>query len=186
MLPLILQSFFRSGGLQKYFIVDLADAQIDENVGGVSGVLAEYELTQQEVEEELQTLEEAAKTDKTGWFKRTGWLEFLKDRNLAHLAYQARKPDQSEHKIKLAAELTERLVERSVKGLATLLQEVRRWLRSAKQSEVDLQPLARLQNPESQTVYASYMVQFVCFYLRVLGDEEQRIFRARQRRGQRR
>ena len=84
------QSFFRSGGLQKYFIVDLVDAQIDENAGVeniVSGLLAEYELIQQEVEEELQTLEEAAKTDKTGWFKRTGWLEFLKDRNLAHLAY---------------------------------------------------------------------------------------------------
>ena len=77
------QSFFRSGGLQKYFIVDLVDAQIVENAGVeniVSGLLAEYELIQQEVEEELQTLEEAAKTDKTGWFKRTGWLEFLKDR----------------------------------------------------------------------------------------------------------
>jgi hypothetical protein len=44
-------------------------------------------LTQQEIEEELQTLEAAAKVDKTGWFKRTGWLEFFKDRNLAHLAY---------------------------------------------------------------------------------------------------
>lgn len=175
------QSFFRSGGLQKYFIVDLADAQINENAGVeniVSGLLAEYELIQQEVEEELQTLEEAAKTDKTGWFKRTGWLEFLKDRNLAHLAYQARRPDQSEDKIKLAAELTEQLVERSVKGLATLPQEVRRWLRSAKQSEVDPRPMARLQNPESQTVYASYMVRFVCFYLRIIEDDERRLQRA--------
>jgi hypothetical protein len=175
------QSFFRSGGLQKYFIVDLADAEIDENarvVNTISGLLAEYELTQQEVEEELQTLEEAAKTDKPGWFKRTGWLEFLKDRNLAHLAYQARRPDQSEHKIKLAAELTEQLVERSVKGLATLPQEVRRWLRSARQSEVDTRPMARLQNPESQTVYASYMVRFVCFYLRIIENDEQRLKRA--------
>ena len=50
------QSFFCSGGLQKYFIVDLADAQIDENAGVenvVPGLFAEYKLTQQEVEEEL-------------------------------------------------------------------------------------------------------------------------------------
>jgi hypothetical protein len=164
------QSFFRTRGLRKYFIVDLVDAgngesEQVENV--VQAQLAEYKLTQQEIEEELQTLEEAAKTDKTGWFKRTGWLEFLKDRNLVHLAHQARAPDHDERKIKLAAELTEQLVERSVKGLATLPQEIRRWLRSAKQSEVDPRPLARLQNPESQTVYASYMVRFVCFYLRL-------------------
>lgn len=112
-------------------------------------------MAQQEIEEELQTLEGAAKTDKMGWFKRTGWLEFFKDWNFAHLAHQARAPDHGEHKIKLAAELTEQLVERSVKGMATLPQEIRRWLRSANQSEVDPQPLARLQNPESQTVYAT-------------------------------
>ncbi len=69
-------------------------------------------------------------------------------------------------------------MERSVKGLATLPQEVRRWLRSAKQSEVDPQPIARLQNPESQTVYASYMVRFVCFYLRIIEDDERRLQRA--------
>jgi hypothetical protein len=80
----------------------------------------------------------------------------------------------------LAAELTERLVERSVKGLDTLPQEIRRWLRSAKQSEIDPRPLARLQNPENQTVYASYVVRFVCFYLRVLTDEEQRTVRSTQ------
>ena len=50
------QSFFRSGGLQKYFIVDLADVQNAENAGvenTVPGLLAEYKLTQQEVQEEL-------------------------------------------------------------------------------------------------------------------------------------
>jgi hypothetical protein len=64
-------------------------------------------------------------------------------------------------------------VERAVGGLRTLLQELRRWLQSAKQSEVDLRPMGRLQNLESQAVYVSYMVCFVCFYLRVLADEEQ-------------
>jgi superfamily II DNA helicase RecQ len=178
------QSFFRTGGLQKYFIVGLADAVDPENASveaAIEAQLAEYKVTQQEVEEELQTLEDAAKTDKTGWFKRTGWLEFFKDRNLVHLAHQARAPDRGERKLKLAAQLTEGLIERSVKGLATLPQELRRWLRSAKQSEIDVRPLGRLQNPESQAVYASYMVRFVCFYLRVLGDEEQRIMRFRQR-----
>ena len=179
------QSFFRTGGLQKYFIVDWVDAGNGEDAAvetRVQAQLAEYKLTQREVEQELETLEEAAKTDKTGWFKRTGWLEFFKDRNLVHLAHQARAPDRSEHKLKLAAQLAEGLIERSVKGLATLPQELRRWLRSAKQSEIDVRPLGRLQNPESQAVYASYIVRFVCFYLRVLGDEEQRIMRFQQQR----
>ena len=151
------QSFFRTGGLQKYFIVNLVDAGNTENDGvenAVQAQLAEYKLTQQEIEEELQTLEAAAKIDKTGWFKRTGWLEFLKDRNLAHVAYQARAPDHNERRLKLAAQLTEGLVERSVKGLATLTQELRRWLRSAKREEPDVRPLARLQNPESQALHA--------------------------------
>jgi len=143
------QSFFHTGGLQKYFIVDLADVGNPENAWEeerVQARLAEYKLKQQEEEKELQTLEGAAKTDKTGWFKRTGWLDFFKDRNLKHLAHQARAPDHGEVKIKLAAELIERLVERSVKGLATLPQ---------KQSEVDSRPMARLQNPESQARYTN-------------------------------
>ncbi|KAH8631099.1 hypothetical protein IG631_12781 [Alternaria alternata] len=74
----------------------------------------------------MQVIAKAAKTNKTGWFKRTGWLSFLQGRNLAHLGYQARLPDQSEAKLLLAAKLTEELVERSVRGLATLLQETRR------------------------------------------------------------
>jgi hypothetical protein len=48
-------------------------------------------------------MEDVAKTDKTGWFKRTGWLEFLKGRNLAHLAHQARLPDCNEVKLQAAA-----------------------------------------------------------------------------------
>ncbi|XPS72544.1 hypothetical protein M3J09_004706 [Ascochyta lentis] len=65
-------------------------------------------------------------------------------------------------------------------GLTMLPQGLRRWLRSAKREELDVQPLARLQNPESQAVYASYMVRFVCFYLRILAVEEQRIVRFRE------
>ncbi|KAF3037094.1 hypothetical protein E8E12_005610 [Didymella heteroderae] len=154
------QTFFRTGGLQKYFLVDFVDAGNAEDAAvktRVQAQLAEYKVTQQEIEEELQTLEEAAKADKTGWFKRTGWLGFFKDRNLAHLAHQARAPEHSERKLKLAAELTERPVDRGVDRLAALPQEIRRWLRSAKQSEVDQRPLARLQNPESQTTATSQL-----------------------------
>jgi hypothetical protein len=41
----------------------------------------------EQLEEEMYVMEEAAKTDKTGWFKRAGWLEFFKDRNLVYLGH---------------------------------------------------------------------------------------------------
>jgi len=61
-------------------------------------------------------------------------------------------------KLQAAAQLTEQLIEKCVKGLATLPQETRRSLRSARQTDVDQRPLARLQNPESQATYTSYMI----------------------------
>jgi superfamily II DNA helicase RecQ len=172
------QTFFSSGGLQKYFVVDL---DVDENGQGldpnqvVQQQLSDYKKVREQLEEEMHVMEEAAKTDKTGWFKRAGWLEFFKDRNLVHLGHQARLPDRNEAKLKTAAQLTERLIEKCVKGLATLPQETRRWLRSAKQAEADQRPLARLQNPESQATYTGYIVRFVCFYLRIIADEERRV-----------
>jgi hypothetical protein len=113
--------------LQRYFVVKQAEAEDAENLSierCVEGQLDEYKLTQQAVEKELQVLEDAAKTDKTGWYKRTGWLEFFQACNLAHVAHQLRVPGPSELRIKLAADLTERLVERSVRGLSTLPQEI--------------------------------------------------------------
>ncbi|KAL6169147.1 hypothetical protein ACJQWK_05505 [Exserohilum turcicum] len=103
-----------------------------------------------QLEEKTQVIEPTAKIDKTGWFKRMGWLTFLEGRNLAHLGYQTRLPDRNEAKLQQAAKLTEELIERSVRGLATLPRELQRWLRSAQQTVVDQRPLARLQNPESQ------------------------------------
>jgi hypothetical protein len=41
--------------------------------------------------------------------------------------------------------------------------------------EADVRLLARLQNLESQATYASYIVKFVCYFLRVLANEERRI-----------
>ncbi|KAF1934619.1 hypothetical protein EJ02DRAFT_516885 [Clathrospora elynae] len=160
------QTFFRAGGLQRYFVVNAADygePSIPQEVADVVSMqLAGWKATQQIHNEKAQVMDaEAAKTDKTGWFKRTGWLEHFGNRNLVHLAHQVRLPDQGEVKLQQAAKLVELLVERSVAGLSTLPQETRRWLRSAKQSEVDQRPMARLQNPESQAVYTSYVVKFL-------------------------
>jgi hypothetical protein len=53
----------------------------------------------------MDVMGDAAKTDKTGWFKRTGWLEHFKGRNLAHLGHQVRPPDRNEAKLKRVAKL---------------------------------------------------------------------------------
>jgi hypothetical protein len=95
----------------------------------------------------------------------------LAGRNLEHLAYQIRLPDRSEPRLQRAVKLTEELVEKSVSGLSTLHRDTRRWLRSAKREEMDLRPLARLQNPSSQARYAGYMARFVCYFLRITADE---------------
>ena len=59
------------------------------------------------------------------------------------------------------------LLERGVSRLSTLDQETRRWLRSAKQSEPDVRPFARLQNADSQARYAGYMKRCLCYIMRV-------------------
>ncbi|KAF2279841.1 uncharacterized protein EI97DRAFT_429630 [Westerdykella ornata] len=174
------QTFFRAGGLQRYFIVRSGESSTlsapREAADIVQERLAEWEVTKRRQEEKDQVLEvQVAKTDKTGWFKRTGWLEHLAEWNLAHLAHQIRLPDREEVRLQRAAELVELLIERSVQGLSTLGWETRRWLRSARQEEVDVWPMARLQNPESQARYAGYMVKFVCYLLRIIADREVRV-----------
>jgi hypothetical protein len=144
------QTFFKSGGLQRYFIVDASQSnsttlsircQTADNT--VKEQLAQWDATKQAHKEKAQIMDaEVAKTDKTGWFKRTGWLEHFANRNLMHLAHQTRLPDRDEVKLQRAAKLVELLVEQSVKGLATLGRETRRWLRSAKRQEVDQRPLS--------------------------------------------
>jgi hypothetical protein len=69
------QAFFNSGGLQKYFIVNLSVGEIEEksrldNVA--TQQLNAWKSTRILLEEDLQVIEEAAKTDKTGWFKQAG------------------------------------------------------------------------------------------------------------------
>jgi hypothetical protein len=90
---------------------------------------------------------QVAKTDKTGWFKQTGWLEHFANQNLMHLTHQTWLPDQGEAKLRRAAKLTELLVEKSIKGLSTLARETRRWLRSAKRQEVNQRPIGTTAEP---------------------------------------
>jgi hypothetical protein len=78
------QTFFQGGGLQRYFVVDAADADSTPSVPReaadvVKERLAEWQLTQHAHEERAQVMDaHVAKTDKTGWFKRTGWLEHFR------------------------------------------------------------------------------------------------------------
>jgi hypothetical protein len=63
------QTFFRTEGLQKYFVVDLGEVEDKENLGDERRLerrLAEFQLTQESVKQDLQILKDAAKTDRTG------------------------------------------------------------------------------------------------------------------------
>lgn len=174
------QTFSQTPGQQRYFIVKELDAPSEvvppyEHREEIGRLVDEWKGTQKAHEEKAYIMDaQAAKTDRTGWFKRTGWLEHLAKRNRLHLAHAIRLPGRDEPKLQRAAKAVEALVERSVAGLATLARETRRWLRSTQQQEVDQRPMARLQNPESQARYAGYLVMFTCYFLRILADDEAR------------
>lgn len=182
--PVWVQTFFSAAGLQRYFTVDYEESEAEEqdaegqecsqrtepvqNSQEISTVLHEWDQAVQKQEQARQKADaELAKTDRTGWFTRTHWPQHLADSNLRHLSRATRLPDRDETVLQRAVELVDQLIERSVSGLATLDDETRRWLRSAKLQEPDTRPLARLQNPESQAVYAGYMRRLVCYSMRV-------------------
>jgi superfamily II DNA helicase RecQ len=181
------QTFFSAAGLQRYFIVDYQESEVEEenaessertvtvqNSQEISTVLHEWDQALQRQEQARQKADaELAKTDRTGWFTRTRWPQHLANSNLRHLSQATRLPDQDEIVLQRAVELVDQLIERSVSGLATLDDETRRWLRSAKLQEPDTRPLSRLQNPESQAVYAGYMRRFVCYSMRVYKNLEE-------------
>jgi truncated hemoglobin YjbI len=63
------QTFFRTGGLQKYFVVNLGKVEDKENLGDkrrLKRQLAKFQLTQESVKQDLQILEDAVKTNRTG------------------------------------------------------------------------------------------------------------------------
>ena len=148
------QTFFRGGGLQRYFTVKVRDPARQhtsrQRENEVARLLVDWQEKVQEHEAQARVMEaQAAKTDKTGWFNRTGWPEHFAGRNRTYVALAAKLPSTEEKKLKLAVELVEKLIEQCVAGLQSLPRETRRWLKSAQASEIDQRPLARLQNPES-------------------------------------
>ena len=190
--PVWVQTFFNAAGLQRYFTVDYqendSDIEVDRNRGEIEGAQVtstDREATQvndiiqqwnAQNEKHRQTLEiaerETAKTDYTAWFNRVGWPEHLAGCNLRHLSRLSRLPDRDERLLQRAVELNSALVERCVAGLSSLDRETRRWLRSAKLSEPDQRPFARLQNSTSQQTYTTYMSRLLCYSIRVLKSLE--------------
>jgi superfamily II DNA helicase RecQ len=192
--PVWVQTFFKSAGLQKYFTVlfdDKEDGERQESEteaatlvrsaedvattvntadnADISTITADWKKQDEKLNEELEVADaETAKTDHTLWFKKTGWADHLKSCTLRHLSQASRLPDRDEQTLLTAVKLNGFLIEKCVGGLASLDNETRRWLRSAKHSEIDQRPLARLQNTESQQTYAVYMARLLCYSLRVL------------------
>ena len=177
------QTFFNAAGLQRYFTVSYESPSSPRKKGGqvvtldpeddrFSSILSEWD---QDLEKQRKALEiadrEVAKTDHTLWFKRNEWPEHLAGCNLRHLSRISRLPDKEERVLQRAVELNVALIEACVAGLKSLDRETRRWLRSAKLSEIDQRPLARLQNPESQQTYSTYFSRLLCYSLRVLHSE---------------
>ena len=169
------QTMFQSKAHRRYFVVDYHDESVREpeqstkNISPQSQQILEQWDRRLEQQEEAMQLAEAvvAKTDHTLWFKRNKWPQHLAESNLRHLSRACRLPGRDESTLKDVPEQVEALVEECVKGLPTLGHVIRRWLRSAKASEPDVRPMARLQNEDSQKRYAGYMTRFICYTLRV-------------------
>jgi superfamily II DNA helicase RecQ len=192
--PVWVQTFFKSAGLQKYFTVSYneeegTEAQANEaeaitivrsaedattttdtvDDADISAITTDWKKQDEKLNEELEVADtETVKTDHTAWFNKTGWVGHLYGCTLKHLSQASRLPDKDEQMLLTAVKLNGSLIERCVKGLASLDNETRRWLRSATHSEIDQRPLSRLQNFESQQTYATYMARLLCYSLRVL------------------
>lgn len=175
------QTFFASSGFQRYFTVHVpepegeaasrADNEGDEEF--VQAMLSEWKKADEDYEKGLEVADaEVAKTDRTGWYSRTGWPEHMAKRNLTYLAHARRLPDRDEKELKQVCSVVDMLIERCVSGLSTLAHETRRWLRSAKREEVDVRPMGRLENADSQERYTGYWQQFICYCLRLIAAEE--------------
>jgi len=175
------QTFFRTGGFQRYFVVHAPEENglvepslTKEDEAEAAAIKREWREIREKHKKMLELADEkVAKTDRTGWFNRTGWPEHLARRNLKRLAHASRLPDWDERLLQQAAKVVDLAIESSVAGLSTLALETRRWLKSAKREEIDVRPMARLQNPESQNRYAGYIKRFVCYFLRLVAADEE-------------
>jgi hypothetical protein len=188
------QTFFKSAGLQRYSTVLYNEEETADDQGGnveitllarstidvaettktsdnteVAAIAIDWKEQDEKLNEALEVADaETVKTDHTLWFKKTGWPEHIAGCTLKHLSQASLLPDRDEQTLHEAVKLNSALIEKCVAGLSSLDNETRRWLKSAKHSEIDQRPLARLQNVESQQTYAVYMARLLCYSLRVL------------------
>jgi hypothetical protein len=174
------QSFCSKSGKQRWFIVSVEGGQTtvdaapipDDVLAQKEAILLDFGGMRAERRLQLDVLDaEIAQTDQTGWWKRTDWVTHLGKSNLKHLAHAARLPGKDEPELKVVADSVDEVIEDCVKGLASLPQEIRRWLKSAKMEEVDQRPMGRLQNQNSQDRYANYWKRLICYSLRVAQSE---------------
>jgi superfamily II DNA helicase RecQ len=175
------QSFCSKSGKQRWFVVRVegkettADAEPipDDVLAKKKAMLEGFGKRRAERKLQIEIIDaEIAQTDQTGWWKRTDWVTHLGESNLRHLAHAARLPDKDEPWLKVVADSVDEMIEECVKGLASLPQEIRRWLKSAKMEEVDQRPMGRLQNQTSQDRYANYWKRLICYSLRVARNEQ--------------
>jgi len=153
--------------------IDVAETTATSNNIEIAAIAIDWKEQDEKLNEALEVADaETAKTDHTLWFKKTGWAEHIAGCTLKHLSQASRLPDRDEQTLHEAVKLNGALIEKCVTGLSSLDNETRRWLRSAKHSEIDQRPLARLQNVESQQTYAVYMARLLSFItLSTVGPE---------------
>jgi hypothetical protein len=157
------QTFFRSGGRQRYFQVqplplETSSLSASTTTDAVSHIVQQIQSSQAKHAESLAIADATiAKTDHTGWFNRNRWPIHLASCNLIHLNQASRMPDKNDNLLGQAVEVVEQVVEQAVSGLSTLALETRRWLKSPNPEQIDSRPMARLQNPDSQKRYTGYM-----------------------------
>ncbi|THX19302.1 hypothetical protein D6D12_10739 [Aureobasidium pullulans] len=149
-------------GKQKWFVVKTPDEAAREGVNiretlprakqiQFDGIKGDFQrLIEQWQKEQKMLSDKVEKCENTGWWNKTRWREHLKNCNLIHLSYASRLPDKDEEGLLKVAAVIKKMVERGVLGLNSMLEGLRRWLRSAEMHKPDVRPLARLQNSESQ------------------------------------
>ena len=93
------------------------------------------------------------------------YLKQYKDRTL--LATAARIPSIDELDIRLVVLLVERVIEKAISRLETLLVDTRYLLREPKLKQTSVQPLTRRQNVRSQQRAIRYQARLIYYYLRL-------------------
>jgi hypothetical protein len=175
------QSFCSKSGKRRWFIVRVEGKEAsveakplpEDVLAKKKAILEGFGKKRAERKLQIEVMDaKIAQTDQTGWWKRTDWVTHLGESNLRHLAHAARLPDKNEPWLKVVADSVDEMIEECVRALASLPQEIRRWLKSAKMEEVDQRPMGRLQNQTSQDRYANYWKRLICYSLRVARDEQ--------------